>query len=89
LRQVTEFCSTIGLTVSPKKTKMTNSYKKKILFLGTYIKHAAHRTYSTHIRGYLQRNRLALLLTAPIHLIKRKLYEAGIARNNIGISKTM
>jgi len=89
LRQVTEFCLSIGLTVSPTKTNITNSYKNKILFLGTYIKHAVHRTYSTHIRGYLQRNRLALLLTVPVRLIKRKLSEIGVTKNNRGISKTM
>jgi group II intron reverse transcriptase/maturase len=89
LNQITEYCVTIGLTVSPTKTKLTNSYKDKIFFLGTHIRHAIHRTYSKHTRGVLQRNRQSLLLTAPMNLIKRKLASARIAINNRGISKTM
>lgn len=89
LNQITYFCTTIGLTVSPSKTKITNSYKDKILFLGTHIRHAIHRTFSKHTRGVLQRNRQSLLLTAPMMKIKQKLASARIAINNRGISKTM
>jgi len=88
LEKVTKYCASIGLVVSPDKTKITNSYKKKILFLGTNIRHALHQTYSLHLGGVLQRNRRALLLTAPINLIKRRFSKVKLAVNNRGVSRT-
>jgi nicotine oxidoreductase len=88
LEKVMNFCAIIGLTVSPTKTKITNSYKDKILFLGTNIRHSNHQTYSKHIGGFLQRNRWALLLFIPLMRIKRRFAELKFAINNRGVSRT-
>jgi len=73
----------MGLTVSEEKTKITNSYKEKIYFLGTYIRHALVHTYSLHKYKYLQRNARGLLLTCPMSKIKRLFTEKGYLQNNL------
>lgn len=75
------------MNISEAKTKITNSYKDKIRFLGTDIRHAQHTTFSTHIRGYRQRNRRALLLTAPMSRIKAKLADSSLVKHNRGITR--
>lgn len=83
LNKVREFCySHLGLKLSEEKTKITNSYKDKILFLGTYIRHGLATTYSRHRGGVLQRNTRRILLTAPMDRIKAKLIKAGFIKNN-------
>lgn len=72
----------LGLTISDEKNKITNSYADKVLFLGTYIGHSREYTYSRHRGGVLQRNRRALLLTAPLKKIKAKLTAAGFLKND-------
>lgn len=86
--KIKDFCLTLGLTLSSTKTKITNSYKDYILFLGTRIKHSGVTTWSKHRNGYRQRNRKALLLTAPINKIKKKLSLSGFVKNNRGMSRT-
>jgi nicotine oxidoreductase len=87
LNKVRSFCSNLGLTLSSTNTKITNSYKDYILFLGTRIKHSKITTWSRHKIGYRQRNRRALLLTAPLANIKKKLSLAGFVKNNKGVSR--
>lgn len=87
LAKVTQFCKSIGLTVSPEKTKLTNSYKNQILFLGTSISHSKSVTYSYHRKGYLQRNSGFLVLKAPMDRIYKKLREAGFMKNHKGVTK--
>lgn len=81
LQKVREFCAHLGLTVSIEKTKITNAYKDKVLFLGTYIRHALVHTYSVR-QGILQRNRRGILLLAPLDRIKTKLTKAGFLSND-------
>jgi len=88
LNKIKDFCYTLGLTLSPNKTKITNSYKEYILFLGTRIKHSGVTTWSKHKGGYRQRNRKALMLTAPMVKIRRKLSLSGFVKNNKGVSRT-
>ena len=88
LKKVMDFCNTLGISVSPIKTKITNSYKKKILFLGTHIRHAKHQTYSKHKGGVLQRNRRPLLLTVPLNKVKHRFASTKLAVNNRGVSRT-
>lgn len=85
LNKIKDYCAVLGLKVSDEKTKITNSYKDKVLFLGTHIRHVMVQTYSVHRKikkGVLQRNRKALLLTAPMARIKDKLTKAGFITNN-------
>jgi nicotine oxidoreductase len=88
LNKIKNFCFGLGLTISPTKTKITNSYKDYILFLGTRIKHSGVTTWSKHKGGYRQRNRKALMLTAPMVKIRRKLSLSGFVKNNRGVSRT-
>ena len=88
LKKVTGFCVEHGLLLSSMKTKITNSYKEYINFLGTRIKHSGVRTWSIHKHGYKQRNRIPLLLTAPMNKIKNKLSITGFVKNNRGVTRT-
>lgn len=87
LEKVTIFLKDLGLTVSPTKTKMTNTYKENALFLGTNISHSRATTYkqqSLHRKGTLQRNSGFLALNAPKDRIYNKLREAGLMVNHRG-----
>lgn len=91
LNKISDFClNELGLTVSSEKTKITNSYKDRILFLGTYIKHSSVTTYSLSGK-YIKRNSGFLVLSAPMDIIKSKLVKAGFisrqANKHIGISR--
>lgn len=88
LDKVKDFCLAMGLTLSPTKTKITNSYKDYIFFLGTRIKHSGVTTWSKHRGGYRQRNRKALMLTAPMVKIRSKLSLTGFVKNNRGVSRS-
>lgn len=80
LEKVTLFLKEKGLTVSPTKTKITNTYNDRVLFLGTNISHSKAVTYSHLIgkkKGILQRNSGFLVLNAPMDRIYKKLSEAG------------
>lgn len=68
--------------MSDEKTKITNSYRDKVLFLGTHIRHSLVQTFSFHKKGVLQRNKRSLILTAPMARIKDKLTKAGFIENN-------
>ena len=83
LNKIKTFCADqLALTVS-EKTRITNSYKDKILFLGVHIKHSTIQRVSRY-RGVIRRNPKALLLTAPMGIIKSKLKAAGFTKENFG-----
>lgn len=84
LTKIKNFCKeNLGLTVSEEKTKITNAYADHVFFLGTRIKHAGVYTYSLR-KGIVQRNRRALLMTAPMDKIKKKLTDSGFILNGRG-----
>ena len=87
LNKVTLFLNDLGLTVSPTKTKITNTYKDIALFLGTNIAHSTSVTYSLHKRGTFQRNSGFLKLSAPMEIIYKKLKEAGFMSNHRGVTR--
>jgi nicotine oxidoreductase len=87
LSKVTLFLKNLGLTVSPTKTKITNTYKEPALFLGTNIAHSQSVTYSLHKRGTLKRNSGFLVLSAPMKIIYKKLKEAGFMSNHRGVTR--
>jgi group II intron reverse transcriptase/maturase len=87
LSKVTLLLKNLGLTVSPTKTKITNTYKEPALFLGTNIAHSQSVTYSLHKRGTLQRNSGFLVLSAPMKRIYKKLQEAGFMSNHRGVTR--
>lgn len=87
LNKVTLFLKDLGLTVSPTKTKITNTYKEPALFLGTNIAHSKSTTYSLHKRGTLQRNSGFLVLSTPMNRIMKKLKEAGFMSNHRGVTR--
>lgn len=88
LKKIEDFCFSIGLRLSKDKTKITNSYLDYINFLGVRIKHNGVVTWSKHKNGFKQRNRRAILLSAPIQKIKLKLSNTGFVKNNRGVSRT-
>lgn len=84
LGKVKKFCSEeLGLKVSEEKTKITNSYKDKILFLGTHIRHAKIYVYGKGSGGVKKRITKRLLLTVPMNRIKAKLTAAGFLKHGL------
>lgn len=87
LNNIKEFCDKeLGLTVSEENTKITNAYKDHILFLETHIRHTKTYTYYSR-KGFLQRNRIGLMLTAPMNRIRKKFKDAGFTKNGKGTTK--
>lgn len=84
MKKVSDFCADWGLTISKEKSKITNTFKDKALFLGTQIRHGKVYTYSKRNKGILQRNTRGLLLTAPMNWIRKKFKDAGFTKNNLG-----
>ncbi len=88
LNKIRDFCKDhLGLTVSLEKTKITNSYKNHILFLGTNIKHSSRRDIVKR-KGNKTRSLGFLMLTALMKLISKKLALAGFHRYHKGLTKT-
>lgn len=87
LSKVSLFLKNLGLTVSPTKTKITNTYKEPALFLGANIAHSQSVTYSLHKRGTLHINSGFLVLSAPMKIIYNKLKEAGFMSNHRGVTR--
>ncbi len=87
LNKVSLFLKNIGLTVSPTKTKITNTYKEPALFLGTNISHSRSVTHSLHRRGTVQRNSGFLVLSAPMKRIAKKLSDNGYMNNHRGVTR--
>nr|YP_009517244.1 hypothetical protein DXG02_000007 [Myochromella boudieri]AYE93129.1 hypothetical protein DXG02_000007 [Myochromella boudieri] len=87
LNRVTLFLKELGLTVSLTKTKITNTYKKHALFLGTNISHSKAVTYSLHRKGTVQINSGFLVLNAPMKRVAIKLKESGYMNNHRGVTR--
>jgi len=82
LDKVSEFCSNIGLKVSPDKTKITNLRTSKGLFLGVELSRSNHTKFSrVVISSSTKRLPLNLRLTAPIPRIIKKLTDTGFIDN--------
>lgn len=88
LKLITNFCTNeLGLTISQEKTKITNTYKDHVLFLGTNIKHSTRRDVILR-KGRKTRFPGMLILTAPINRVSKKLFDSGFHNNHIGLTKT-
>lgn len=87
--KITKYCQEVlNINISETKTKITNSYKNHILFLGTNIKHAVRNDIIKR-SGHLTRSSKFLMLTAPMWKIAKKLSQAGLHTNHIGKTKTI
>ena len=85
LSKIRRFCKEeLSLTVSEEKTKITNSYKNKALFLGTNIRHALKYSFYKTKEGIRKRVVRGLIFSAPMDRIKKKFTEAGYLANNRG-----
>lgn len=88
LELITNFSrNELGLTISPEKTKITNTYKDNVTFLGTNIKHSTRRDIIIK-RGRKSKSPGMLLLTAPINKIAKKLFNSGFHVDHKGKTKT-
>ena len=78
LEKVKEFCTSIDLTLSDSKTKLTSLNRDSILFLGIKISRSSHTSFSRlgTIRR-LKRNKLGVRLEAPMDRIRKKLTQAS------------
>ena len=82
VNKVKLFCLDLGVKVTGDKTKIINSYKENILFLGTYIKHSMFYSLFRRKDKYLQCNKRGLLLQAPLDIIKSKLTKDGFLKDS-------
>lgn len=84
LEKVKEFCTSIELTLSDSKTKLTSLNRDSVFFLGTKISRANHVSFSRldTVRR-LKRNKLGIRLEAPMDRIRKKLGQASfISKGN-------
>jgi group II intron reverse transcriptase/maturase len=83
LKKVSDFCSSIGLTVPQKNTKITNLSTSKALFLGVELSRSNTIKFSKDkSRSTTKRQGLRLRMTAPIAIIKKKLKDTGFIVKN-------
>jgi hypothetical protein len=82
LSQVKAYCTSIELTLSETKTKLTSLNQDSFLFLGTKISRSTHVSYSRigSVRR-IKRNKLGLRLEAAMDRIKQKLSKASFMKN--------
>lgn len=90
LAEVKDFLTSIGLTLSEKKTKITNLNNSDALFLGTNIKRASEYSYArTSHNSILKRNSKKLRMEAPIKRILEKLKNADFMKGNVAQPKVV
>lgn len=77
-----KYCSSIGLTVSEEKTKITNINKDKALFLGVNIFRSQTDKIVLGRGGFSKRGNKQLRFTAPLNRILKKLTESGFIKYN-------
>lgn len=83
LEKVSNFCESIGLTVSQTKTKITNLNNSKALFLGVELSRSNVTKFARdRLSSSTKRVARNLRLTAPLDRIIKKLTEAGFIVNN-------
>ena len=87
LKLVSDFCTSIGLTVCQKKTKITNLSTSKALFLGVELSRSNTMKFSrvkssSRPRPTTKRLGLRLRMTAPIARIIKKLTDTGFIVKN-------
>lgn len=81
--EIKNFLSFIGLTLSERKTKITNLNNSDALFLGTSIKRGNEHSYArTSHNNILKRNSKKLRMEAPIKRILDKLKNADFMKGN-------
>lgn len=82
LAKVTEYCDSIGLRVSPEKTKITNLNQNKALFLGVELSRSSVTKF-TRVTSSSSTKRVArhLIMTAPLQRVVKKLTDAGLIKN--------
>nr|YP_010836057.1 hypothetical protein QLP54_mgp09 [Phyllosticta yuccae]WGC90072.1 hypothetical protein [Phyllosticta yuccae] len=81
LNKIREFSSSIELTFSDSKTKLTNLNSESVLFLGTSISRSNHSSFSKMgTERRLRRNKLGIRLEAPLDRIKKKLTSASFLK---------
>jgi len=81
--KITEFCESIGLTVSPTKTKITNLQKDKGLFLGVELSRSrVHKFTRIKSTSSVRRESKGLRLTVNLPSVIKKLTSAGFIKNN-------
>lgn len=88
LEKVKEFCTSIDLTLSDSKTKLTSLNNDNFTFLGTEISRANHVRFSRlgAVRR-LKRNKLGIRLEAPLSRIKKKLASGCFISKGISAPK--
>lgn len=82
LAKVTEFCTSIGLTVSETKTKITNMNRDRAFFLGVNIFRSRHTKYAAKNSASKQRLNAQLRFTASLDRTRKKLSQAGFMKND-------
>jgi len=83
LKKISVFCESIGLTVSPTKTKITNIQKDKGLFLGVELSRSRiHKFTRVKSSSSFRRVSKGLRLTVSLPYILKKLTSAGFIKIN-------
>ena len=88
LEKVRNFCTSIDLTLSETKTKLTSLNTDTVLFLGTNIMRSNNSNFSRiGSMRRLKRNKLGIRFEAPLDRIKKKLSQASFMDKGISAPK--
>lgn len=77
----------LKLTLSEKKTLVTNARQNRAIFLGTSIKRGLHQTFNYSLGSFARRNNRDIRLEVPLDRIHKKLNDVGFLKDKTPIPR--
>jgi group II intron reverse transcriptase/maturase len=77
----------LKLTLSEKKTLITNAKQNRAIFLGTSISRGLHQTFNYSLGSFARRNNRDIRLEVPLDRIHKKLNDVGFLKDKTPIPR--
>jgi group II intron reverse transcriptase/maturase len=77
----------LKLTLSDKKTLITNARQNRAIFLGTSISRGLHQTFNYSLGSFARRNNRDIRLEVPLDRIHKKLNDVGFLKDKTPIPR--
>ena len=77
----------LKLTLSDKKTLITNANMGRAIFLGTSLRRGLHQTYNYSLGSFARRNNREIRLEVPLDRINKKLNDVGFLKDRTPIPR--
>jgi len=88
LEQLRDFLrNNLKLTLSEKKTLITNARQGRAIFLGTSIGRGLHQTFNHSLGSFARRNNREVRLEVPLNRIHKKLNDVGFLKDRTPIPR--